>query len=280
MNVRRNIVFIAAPQGAAGGGMGRVKDYIIEAAPSAWPDLRTLHLVTRDESTKLQSLFLLLKALGTIFRHRREILLVHVNIGDKGSAARKSVVTLFSRLLRLPTVLHLHAVELEQMPGPALALLGFVFRSATAVVVLGERYRRWVIDRLGVKPRGEAEDRELARATLALLADGGERLRWEPFFFDWFGGLASEARARAGPRAEVYAGPAFEAFRAALDGYEADRPERLQAAYFQRPEPEELLYDEIERIWAAIADRDDWAPFHAKIAAIGEARDALSIAVS
>lgn len=132
--------------------MGRVKDYIIEAAPSAWPDLRTLHLVTRDESTKFQSLFLLLKALGTIFRHRREILLVHVNIGDKGSAARKSVVTLFSRLLRLPTVLHLHAVELEQMPGPALALLGFVFRSATAVVVLGERYRRWVIDRLGVKP--------------------------------------------------------------------------------------------------------------------------------
>lgn len=152
LNVRRNIVFIAAPQGAAGGGMGRVKDYIIEAAPSTWPDLRALHLVTRDESTRVQSLLLLLKALRTILRHRREILLVHVNIGDKGSAFRKSVVTLFSRLLGLPVVLHLHAVELEQMPATALTLLGLVFRSATSVVVLGERYRRWVIERLGVKP--------------------------------------------------------------------------------------------------------------------------------
>ena len=40
-----------------------------------------------------------------------------------------------------------------------------------------------------------------------------------------------------------------------------DRPERLAAAYFGEAEPEELLYDEIEALWAAIADRDDWGPF-------------------
>ena len=57
------------------------------------------------------------------------------------------------------------------------------------------------------------------------------------------------------------AGPAFERLpRARLQPYEADRPERLDAAYFRRAEPEELLYDEIEAIWAPIAERDDWAP--------------------
>jgi serine/tyrosine/threonine adenylyltransferase len=51
-----------------------------------------------------------------------------------------------------------------------------------------------------------------------------------------------------------------------------DRTLRIAAAYFARPEPEELLYDEIEAIWAAIAERDDWAPFNAKLAAIEDAR--------
>ena len=29
-----------------------------------------------------------------------------------------------------------------------------------------------------------------------------------------------------------------------------------------------MLIDEVEEIWAAIADHDDWAPFNAKISAI------------
>jgi hypothetical protein len=29
-----------------------------------------------------------------------------------------------------------------------------------------------------------------------------------------------------------------------------------------------MLIDEVEAIWAAIAERDDWAPLHAKLAAI------------
>ena len=66
---------------------------------------------------------------------------------------------------------------------------------------------------------------------------------------------------------------------ALLRHYQADRPERLALPYFARSEPQELLYDEIEAIWVAIAERDDWTAFHAKIAAIGEAREALAIAL-
>jgi hypothetical protein len=82
----------------------------------------------------------------------------------------------------------------------------------------------------------------------------------------------------AGARAGLYAGPVFEAFRRAIDAYEPERPERLQAAYFRRAEPEELIWDEIEALWDAIAERDDWAPLYAKLARVGEAREAWGIA--
>jgi hypothetical protein len=55
-------------------------------------------------------------------------------------------------------------------------------------------------------------------------------------------------------------------------------PGRLTQAYFNRPEPEELLYDEIEAIWAPIASEDDWSLFEAKLQRIGEARGAWGLA--
>jgi uncharacterized protein YdiU (UPF0061 family) len=135
-----------------------------------------------------------------------------------------------------------------------------------------------MLNRLGVKPRDEETDTNLVNAAFRALAEGGEPLRWEPFFFDWFGGTMSAGRALAGPRGELYTHEAALVFRAILHGYEAERPERLAHPYFARPEPEELLYDEIEALWAAIAERDDWAPFNAKLAAIGEAREAWRLA--
>ena len=134
------------------------------------------------------------------------------------------------------------------------------------------------LERLGLRSAGAEADRALAHAAFPALAEGGEALRWEPFFFDWFGGLASEARAMTGPRAPVYGGEACRAFRELLSGFEPDRPERLAHPVFQRPEPEELLIDEIEAIWAGIAEADDWSAFDAKIDRIGQAREAYGLA--
>jgi uncharacterized protein YdiU (UPF0061 family) len=134
-----------------------------------------------------------------------------------------------------------------------------------------------MLRRLGLAPRGTDQDLGLVNAAFRALAEGGEALRWEPFFFDWFGGLASEARALAGPRAALYAGEDFTAFRTHLGGYEMERPQRLQAEYFSGPEPEELLYDEVEAIWAAIAGPDDWAPLNAKLARLEAARQAWAL---
>lgn len=124
--------------------------------------------------------------------------------------------------------------------------------------------------RLGMRSAGPEADVDLANAAFRALAEGGEALRWEPFFFDWFGG--DEARALAGPRAGLYGGEAFTAFRALLGARQADRPDRLANPWFRRLEPEELLYDEIEALWTAIAERDDWRPFDDKLAAIEASR--------
>jgi uncharacterized protein YdiU (UPF0061 family) len=130
------------------------------------------------------------------------------------------------------------------------------------------------LDRLGVRSLGEAADQRLLDATLALARENGEALRWEPLFFDWFGGFASSARALQGARGRLYQGEAFDAFRFALFEHEPDRPERLENPVFAAPEPEEMLIDEVEAIWAAIDAADDWSPFHAKIARVRAAGDA------
>ncbi|HKT53505.1 MAG TPA: YdiU family protein [Caulobacteraceae bacterium] len=140
-----------------------------------------------------------------------------------------------------------------------------------------EALRGAMVDRLGLKRRSPDEDVDLVNTAFRALASGGEALRWEPFFFDWFCGTASEARAMSGPRAGLYAEGAFVDFRDKLRAYEADRPERLASPYFAAAEPEELLYDAIEAIWAAIAEHDDWAPFNAKLASIEAARVAWGL---
>ncbi len=129
-----------------------------------------------------------------------------------------------------------------------------------------------MLARLGVTARDEESDLALVNAAFRALADGGDALRWEPFFFDWYGGAASEARAMGGVRRDLYGSEAFIAFRSLVGSYAPLAAVDLSNGYFQKPEPEELLYDTIESIWAAIAERDDWAPLEAKLAAIEEAR--------
>jgi uncharacterized protein YdiU (UPF0061 family) len=132
-----------------------------------------------------------------------------------------------------------------------------------------------MLARLGIRRRDPEADVALVNAGFRALAAGGEPLRWEPFFFDWFCG--DEGRALGSVRGEIYAGEAFAEFRTLLAEAEPDRPERLAHAYFARPEPEELLIDEIEAIWAGIAERDDWSAFEAKLAAIEVARQAWGL---
>lgn len=133
------------------------------------------------------------------------------------------------------------------------------------------------LNRLGVQSLGEAADQRLLDATLALAREKKEALRWEPIFFDWFGGFSSAARALGGVRGKTYQGEAFDAFRFALMEHEPDRPERLEHPMFAAPEPEEMLIDEVEALWSAIDTADDWAPLQAKLARLEAAKKAWSL---
>ena len=165
--------------------------------------------------------------------------------------------------------------NLQQLAG-ALTLVAGTEPLTEALNTFPLRYREALRDamlqRLGVLPRSPEADTNLVNAAFRALAEGGEALRWEPFFFDWICGAASRARALEGPRAAAYASEHGQAFQALIADYEPDRPERLEAGYFQGAEPEELIYDEIESLWAPIAAGDDWSAFNAKLARIETAR--------
>lgn len=132
--------------------------------------------------------------------------------------------------------------------------------------------RRAVCSRLGVREIDEARDARLTEATFALLAAGAPDLRWEPLFHDWRGGPTAEARALGGPRAQVYRTEAGAVFRDAIAPYQTAEGVRIS----ESDEPEEMLIDEVEAIWSAVADRDDWSPLHAKLERLAAARGQIA----
>jgi uncharacterized protein YdiU (UPF0061 family) len=174
--------------------------------------------------------------------------------------------------------------NLQQLAG-CLTLVGQSDSLVAALNGFSDAYRdelrTAMLARLGLKPRDGEADVTLVNAAFRALAEGakeaGDRLRWEPFFFDWFGGPMSEGRALGGPRGDLYAGETFAAFRTQLQGFEAERPERLGHPYFSRAEPEEMLIDEVESLWAPIAEADDWTALRAKLDAIETARQAYAL---
>ncbi len=132
---------------------------------------------------------------------------------------------------------------------------------------LADQLRRWggqfetalaetLFARLGVAARSGEEDRRLAAALIAALRSREAAI--DRVFFDWRGGRD--------PGAEAYPSEPFRALAAALDG--RANPAARDHAYWDDGRPCSMHIEEVEEIWAAIAERDDWSPFESKIAAI------------
>ena len=162
----------------------------------------------------------------------------------------------------------LSLIEASEPLVEALGGFGPAYRDALAAAML---------NRLGLSSLSPQDDAALANLAFRAIGEAGEPLRWEPFFFDWFAGPASEQRALQGSRSGLYDGEAFRAFRDRLQAFAPERPGRLSDPYFAGPEPEEMLYDAVEGIWAPIAEGDDWSPFEGKIARVRAAGAAMSL---
>ena len=111
--------------------------------------------------------------------------------------------------------------------------------------------RRWCW-RLGVESRGLDEDGRLVGLCEAAMAESGEQP--DAFFYR----LRTE-REVGGELGEVLKG-----YRTVEDTH----------PYWAENAPESMLIDEVEAIWSAIDERDDWRPLHEKVERLRRMGDA------
>ncbi|MEO6013146.1 MAG: protein adenylyltransferase SelO family protein [Devosia sp.] len=128
--------------------------------------------------------------------------------------------------------------------------------------------------RLGLVSRGDDADSELVMAIFGFL--NASQIGYEQFWFDWRGGLLSVDRAARSPVAAAYVGESFEALREMLAKYGPAASVNLEHPYFAHALPRTMLIDEMEALWAPIADRDDWGDFHNALSEIEEMRQAYA----
>lgn len=152
---------------------------------------------------------------------------------------------------------------------------------SAALKEFGDHYEVAMADayfrRLGLTRTGE-NDFSVVQAVLRWLTESGAP--YEQFFFDWFGGAPSKERAAQSPAAEFYAETSFASLKAALSAALGDNPDRLNAPYFKGKVPCTMLIDEVETIWDAIADHDDWTLFTQKLSDISKMREAYCVDAS
>ena len=116
-----------------------------------------------------------------------------------------------------------------------------------------------MLRRLGID-RGE-NDRAIAAVLIGAL--GSRIYPIDRFFFDWHGGRD--------PGAEAYPGEAFRELARLLEG----RDIAQRHPYWSDRAPCSMHIDEVEAIWSAIAQRDDWQPFEEKVRAVRRMGEAM-----
>ena len=164
----RPTIFIACPWTPVGGGMFKVADYLMQT--QAAPPLHNWHegtaclkpLDTRGDGSAAASLVMLARAVLRLVRARRAgpVAGVHVNMAERLSLLRKSVMVVACRALSIPVVLHLHAAQLHRawprFPRPLRWLVRRVFALPAACIVLGRQSADFVVNELHV-PRERVE---------------------------------------------------------------------------------------------------------------------------
>jgi uncharacterized protein YdiU (UPF0061 family) len=137
-----------------------------------------------------------------------------------------------------------------------------------------EELPRQLLRRLGLLPQGTEEDGAFITDLFGFLA--ASKAPFEQFFFDWRGGALSADRAARSPASEFYAS---EAFRPVADGLERYAPAGVDLShpYWALTKPRTMLIEEVEAIWAPIAENDDWGLFKQTLGEIAQMRQAYGV---
>jgi uncharacterized protein YdiU (UPF0061 family) len=116
-----------------------------------------------------------------------------------------------------------------------------------------------LLRRLGVPAAANAP--EIAAALVRALATRAQTI--DRIFFDWRGGRD--------PGVEAYPGEEFRALAASLPA--GERPEAHP--YWSDLEPCSMHIEEVEALWSAVAEHDNWEPIKRKVNAIRRMGEAL-----
>jgi uncharacterized protein YdiU (UPF0061 family) len=122
------------------------------------------------------------------------------------------------------------------------------------------RFERALVDAL-LRRLGVEGDDGVAAALIKALASREASI--DRIFFDWRGGRD--------PGAKAYPFEPFRALAKALEG----RTPVPDHPYWSDPEPCSMHIEEVEAIWSAISERDDWQPFEDKVRAIRRMGEAM-----
>jgi uncharacterized protein YdiU (UPF0061 family) len=157
---------------------------------------------------------------------------------------------------RQPEAIHW---DLAQFAG-CMSLLAEAPPLSDMLAAWGRRFEDALVEAM-CRRLGVAADPAVAAALIKALASREQPI--DRVFFDWRGGRD--------PGAERYPSDPFRALAKALEGRE--RPQ--SHPYWSDPAPCSMHIEEVEAIWSAIAERDDWKPFDDKVTAVRRVGDAM-----
>jgi uncharacterized protein YdiU (UPF0061 family) len=147
----------------------------------------------------------------------------------------------------------------------------------TYPTVFWPEMRRALARRLGLAPVDNSSEDALWKPLFAFLQATG--IPFEAAMFDLYGGRERMVQALKGERGAFYCRPDFDVIRALLTSRRGGLSPEANPShpYFQRPNPFTLVYEEIEALWAPVAERDDWSGFYRKLGEIETVREAYGL---
>jgi glycosyltransferase involved in cell wall biosynthesis len=150
------VFFITSGGIESRGGMGRMALYLTEEFQRRHPALQVRVFDSYGSGQTALMPFYFLKCLITVglLCLARPPDLVHLNLAAHGSTVRKLMLMWLVRSFRVPTLLHIHASKFipfcESLGPRSRRLLVGSLSRASRIVVIGEYWRRYLVETLGV----------------------------------------------------------------------------------------------------------------------------------
>jgi uncharacterized protein YdiU (UPF0061 family) len=157
---------------------------------------------------------------------------------------------------RQPEAIHW---DLAQFAG-ALSLIAEAPKLSEMLAEWSGRFEQALVGAM-LRRLGVEGDDTIAAALIKALASREAPI--DRIFFDWRGGRD--------PGAKSYPSEVFRALAKTLEG----RTREPRHPYWSDAAPCSMHIDEVEAIWAAISERDDWQPFEDKVRAIRRMGEAM-----